>query len=213
MRAADLRLYLVLDPDQSARSGGLIETALAAVRGGVTMIQLRAPRWKKREFVEAARALRSALMPFSVPLLIDDHADVALVAGADGLHIGQDDLSVEDARRLLGPDRIIGLSAGSPEELRSADPALVDYYGVGPVFATKSKADAGDAIGTDGLAKVVRLAAHPCVAIGGIGAANADQVAATGAAGIAVISAICGQPDPEASARMLLNRFNSGIRL
>ncbi|WP_443743111.1 thiamine phosphate synthase [Sutterella sp.] len=218
MRLPSLTLYVVLDPDLSERSGGLIPTALAAVRGGASILQLRAPAWKKRCFVEAARALKKALAEAPAlpptPLIIDDHADVMLAAGADGLHVGQDDLPVEDARRLIGAQRILGLSAGSLEELGSAPAALVDYYGVGAVYSTQTKKDAGDAIGLGGLRQVVE-AAHawgkPCVAIGGIHLENAADVARTGVDGAAVISAVCGRPDPEAAARALLAQFLAGV--
>ena len=212
MPRLDLSLYLVLDPDQSDRSGGLMGTARAAISGGVTIVQLRAPQWKKRRMTEAARALRELLAPKSIPLIIDDHADVMLASGAEGLHVGQDDLSAEDARRLIGPEKILGLSAGNLKELHGTAPELVDYYGVGPVFATRSKSDAGAAIGIAGLHEVVANAQHPCVAIGGITKENAPEVGAAGADGIAVISAICGQPDVELAARNLLQAFRSGIR-
>ena len=202
----DLSLYLVLDPDQSERSGGLMETARAAVAGGVTIVQLRAPQWKKRRMTEAARALRTLLAPKGIPLIIDDHADVMLASGAEGLHVGQDDLSAEDARSL------IGLSAGNLMELSGTRPDLVDYYGVGPVFSTRSKADAGAAIGIAGLQEVLAEARHPCVAIGGITKENAPQIGAAGADGIAVISALCGQPDVELAARNLLQAYRCGIQ-
>lgn len=218
MRLPSLTLYVVLDPDLSERSDGLIPTALAAVRGGATILQLRAPAWKKRRFVEAARALKTALAEASglpkTPLIIDDHADVMLAADADGLHVGQKDLAVEDARRLIGPERILGLSAGNLEELGSAPAELVDYYGVGAVYSTQTKKDAGAAIGLAGLAQVVEAAhalGRPCVAIGGIHLENAADVARTGVDGAAVISAVCGRPDPQTAARALLTQFLAGV--
>lgn len=211
-RLPALDLYLVLDPVLAERSGGLVKTALEAVAGGASVVQLRAPGMKKRAFVEAARALVLALAPSGVPLIIDDHADVMLASGAQGLHIGQEDLSVADARRQIGPEAILGLSAGSVEELASAPAELVDYYGVGPVFATRSKADAGEAIGLEGLSRVLDAAARPCVAIGGIDAGVAAGVARTGAAGVAVISAVCGRPDVRGAASALLAAFRSGRR-
>lgn len=206
----DLSLYVVLDPDLCGRSGGLVATALEAVAGGAGILQLRAPHMKKRAMVEAARALMTALRPTGVPLVIDDHADVMLAAGADGLHVGQQDLSVEDARRLIGRERILGLSAGSLPELASAPVELVDYYGIGPVFPTASKADAGAAVGPEGLQEIVRAARRPCVAIGGIHAGNAGAVARTGAEGVAVISAVCGRPDVRSAASELLSAFRNG---
>lgn len=212
MPCFDLSLYLVLDPDQSERSGGLIETALAAAAGGVTLMQLRAPEWKKRRMTEAARALKAVLAPRGIPLIIDDHADVMLASGADGLHIGQEDLSAQDARTLIGPGKILGLSAGNLAELHGTPAGLIDYYGVGPIFATRSKTDAGAAIGIEGLRAVLAEARHPCVAIGGITKENAQAIAAAGADGAAVISAICGQPDVELAARNMLAAFRSGIQ-
>ena len=106
----NLALYLVLDPDLCSQSVGIVETALAAVQAGAGIVQLRAPTWKKRRMTECARALKSALTPFHVPLIIDDHADVMLAANADGLHVGQQDLTPADARQLIGSNRILGLS-------------------------------------------------------------------------------------------------------
>ena len=116
VKPLNLTLYLVLDPDLCSQSVGIIETALAAVQAGAGIVQLRAPTWKKRRMTECARALKSALTPFHVPLIIDDHADVMLAANADGLHVGQQDLTPADARQLIGSNRILGLSLGSLED-------------------------------------------------------------------------------------------------
>lgn len=202
-RALDLSLYLVLDPDLCGGEAGMIRTAVEAAAGGASIIQLRTPSWKKRREAECARALLQALRPLGVPLIIDDDADVALAVQADGLHIGQDDLSPEDARRLLGPDKIIGLSVGSISEAEAVPRSLVDYVGIGPVYATQTKKDAGATLGLEALAHLRQLAALPAVAIGGIKASNASEVMASGVDGIAVVSAICGQSDPQASARAL----------
>lgn len=207
----DLRLYLVLDPDLCERSAGIIETALAAAAAGAGIVQLRAPGWKKRRMAECARALKRALVPLGVPLIIDDHADVAAAADADGLHVGQEDLSPEDARSIIGPDRILGLSLGSLSDCSKARWDLIDYAGIGPVFATQTKKDAGAAIGTDSFAAICAAAPCPCVGIGGIDAGNAAQIAAAGGDGIAVISAICGKPDPERASEALLSAFLSGL--
>lgn len=208
--SVDTTLHLVLDPDLCEHSGGLVETALAAVTGGAGILQLRAPNMKKRAMVEAARALMTALAPTGVPLIIDDHADVMLAAHADGLHVGQKDLTAEDARQLIGMEKILGLSAGSLAELHSAPLDLIDYYGVGPVFPTSSKADAGAAMGLAGLSAIIQAAQKPCVAIGGIHTGNAADVARTGVAGVAVISAVCGQPDVRAAAANLIAAFRQG---
>ena len=144
-----------------------------------------------------------------MPLIIDDHADVMLAANADGLHVGQQDLTPADARRLIGSNRILGLSLGSLEDCRPDELALVDYVGIGPTFVTQSKPDAGAAIGLTALQSIAAKAQKPSVAIGGIHINNAAQVGAAGVNGIAVISAICGQPDPYAASVSLLKAFQS----
>lgn len=204
MKNFDLSLYLVLDPDLCGGAEGMLRTTAEAVEGGATIVQLRAPAWKKRVLAACARDLLKILRPRGVPLIINDHADVAAAVGADGLHVGQDDLSPADARRIIGPDMILGLSAGSMAEVRGADPALVDYLGIGPVWATATKKDAGAAVGLDGLAALRAATPLPVVAIGGIGASNAADVMRTGVDGIAVVSAICGQASPRTAAENLL---------
>ena len=114
----------------------MIETARAACAGGATVVQLRAPGWKKRQLVECGRALKTVLAPYHVPLIVDDDADVCLAVNADGLHVGQRDLAPEDARAIIGGDRILGLSVTTLAELTAADTTPIDYFGVGPVFAT-----------------------------------------------------------------------------
>lgn len=192
----DLSLYLVLDPVLCGGFDGMVTTALASAKAGATVVQLRAPGWRKRELVRCARALKKVLTPFSVPLIIDDDADVCLAADADGLHVGQRDLEIHDARAIIGPDRILGLSVSNLNELRSADAAVTDYLGVGPIFATSTKPDAAPAMGYDGLTAVTSATTLPTVAIGGIKAQHTANIIRTGADGIAVVSAICGQPNP-----------------
>lgn len=154
MKTFDLSLYLVLDPDLCGGAEGMLCTTEEALEGGVTIVQLRAPTWKKRALAACARDLLEMLRPRGIPLIINDHADVAAAVGADGLHVGQDDLSSADARRIIGPDMILGLSAGNVDEVRGVDPALVDYLGIGPVWATATKKDAGAAVGLEGLASL-----------------------------------------------------------
>lgn len=204
-----LKLYVILDPVLCGGGRGMVETALAAAAGGATLFQLRTPQWKKRAMAECARELLRALRPLGIPLIIDDHADVAAAVGADGLHVGQADLSPEDARKVIGPQAILGLSVGSLEEAKLAPKLGVDYWGVGPVFTTTSKPDAGEAIGLEGLAGLARAATVPIVAIGGINRTNARSTIECGARGVAVISAVCGQPDPEDAARTLLTVIES----
>ena len=143
----DLSLYLVLDPVLCGGEDGMIETARAACAGGATVVQLRAPGWKKRQLVECGRALKTVLAPYHVPLIVDDDADVCIAVNADGLHVGQRDLTPEDARAIIGGDRILGLSVTTLAELTAADTTPIDYFGVGPVFATPTKTDAEPACG------------------------------------------------------------------
>lgn len=194
-----LTLVAITDDLRDGRDG-LVARAAAAVRGGATMIQLRLKDADARTQVEVARALLTALPP-TVPLIVNDRADVALAAGATGVHVGTDDLPVAAVRRIVPPGFIIGASVGSDAEVAGARGA--DYVGIGPVYATASKADAGAAIGVEEFARLAALCALPAVAIGGIDATNAAPVMAAGAHGVAVIRAIFGASDPEAAARAL----------
>ena len=148
--AIDLSVYLVLDPDLCGGAQGMIETTRAAVHNGATCVQLRAPHWKKRALVECGRELKKVLQGTGVPLIINDHADVCLAVDAEGLHVGQDDLSVQDARAIIGSDRFLGLSVSDVEELAAVDTSFVDHLGIGPIFSTSTKTDAGAALGIPG---------------------------------------------------------------
>ncbi len=200
-RREQLRLHLVTD---SAMCGArnLLDVVAAAVRGGASCVQLREKTLATRAFVERARALKSLLAPIGVPLIINDRLDVALACAADGVHVGQDDMPAEVVRRLM-PQALIGLSIESVEQLRAAEHAPVDYFGIGPVFATTSKDDAADIVGLDGVRAMRTLTRHLLVAIGGIHAGNARQVMAAGADGVAVVSALCAASDPAAAAQAL----------
>jgi thiamine-phosphate pyrophosphorylase len=207
MRKLDLRLYALLDPEHS---GGrdLVELARAVAEGGATLVQLRDKRSETRVMIECARALKAALAPARIPLLINDRVDVALAAYADGVHVGQTDMSVEDARRLLGPDAVIGLSIKTLQQARAAPIELIDYAGVGGVFATGSKDNPDPPIGTDGLAQVAatlrrRATGFPLCAIAGIDAGNAASTIKAGADGVAVISALARTSDPREAASKL----------
>ncbi len=208
-----LSVYLVLDPDLCGGADGMIRTALEAARGGCSIVQLRAPLWKKRAIAECARELVHALAPLHVPLIIDDHADVAFAAGAAGVHVGQKDLSPEDCRRLLGPEAIIGLSVSNAAELEKSRASVLagaaDYLGIGPVAATASKKDAAAPLGIDGFQRLAAVKPCPAVAIGSVKQENAAALRAAGADGVAVISAICGQKDPRTAAQALKAAFLS----
>lgn len=204
MNPALLRFYLVLDPDLCGGAAGMVGTALAAAREGFTMVQLRAPKWKKRALAECGRALLAALKPLRVPLIVDDHLDVALAIGAQGVHVGQKDLSPADCRAIMPQGMILGLSLSNLGEARDPCVRLADYAGIGPVWPTATKKDAAPVLGLDGLARVAAAAPCPCVAIGGVSAERAPEALAAGADGVAVVSAVCGQPDPAAAARRLI---------
>lgn len=212
-RAIDYSLYVVTDSKLCA-GAGLVDTVRAAVAGGAGIVQLRDPDADTRDLVAQARALVAVLRPLGVPLIINDRVDVCLAAGADGVHLGQDDMTARDARRLLGEDLLLGLSVGSAEEYEASksDLDFVDYVGIGPVASTRSKHDAGAAIGASGFGEVRRLIGKPAVAIGGVGLAHVPDLVASGADGIAVISAVCGQPDPEAAARGLFDAVQAARR-
>lgn len=198
----DLTLYLVTDPRLVA-ARGLLATVDAAVKGGATIVQLRDPDAHGRALVEQARALKALLAPLGIPLIINDRVDVAVAADADGVHLGQDDMTPADARAVLGPERILGLSVGNPAEYAASDLGGVDYLGVGPVKATSTKANAGGAIGAAGVAAIRALTRLPLVGIGGLATADVSDVIRAGADGVAVVSAICAASDPEQAARTL----------
>jgi thiamine-phosphate pyrophosphorylase len=207
----DLSLYLVAGTED-AGGRDLMAVVAAAVRGGVSVVQLRDKTATDAAMIAQARVLKGLLAPLGVPLIVNDRLEVALAAGADGLHLGQEDMAPGAARRALGPEAILGVSAGDAAEAKIADPAVVDYVGVGPVYPTGSKADAGDAIGPDGLSALRALLGPPVVAIGGIQAANVAEVMACGVQGVAVVSAICGARDPEGAARALRRRIDAARR-
>lgn len=203
----DLRLNAIVDPE---RAGGhqLADLAAQSVRGGATLVQLRDKRSETRALIEQARAIKQALAAFAVPFVINDRVDVAMAAGAHGVHLGQDDMAVEDARRLLGSSAIIGLSVKSVEEAEVVRLDLLDYVGSGGVYATSSKQQKSVPIGPAGLARVIAVLRRrapdlPICGIAGIDASNAGEVIAVGADGVAVISALSLVPDPQAAARQL----------
>jgi thiamine-phosphate pyrophosphorylase len=198
VKTFDLSLYLVLDPDLCA-GYGLVETTRAAVAGGATIVQLRDKMADTRQMIETGRALQRVLTGSNALLIVNDDVEAAIALNADGLHIGQDDLAAIEARNKIGPDMILGLSVETLELAAAVDPAIVDYAGIGPVFATATKPDHKQPIGLTGLADLVRACPVRSVAIGGLKAEHVGPVLATGAEGLAIVSAICGQPDPQAA--------------
>ena len=203
----DLRLNAIVDPE---RSGGrdLAELARLCAQGGATLIQLRDKHSDTGVMVDKARAIKKALAPFGIAFVVNDRVDVALAAGADGVHVGPDDMAVEDARRLLGPEAIVGLSIKSMAEAEAAPVELIDYVGSGGVYVTLSKEQKKPPIGPQGLARIIgvlkrRKDKMPVCGIAGVDASNAAEVIAAGADGVAVISALSLAPDPAAAARAL----------
>jgi thiamine-phosphate pyrophosphorylase len=199
-----LRLYLVTD-QSLMRGRPLADVVAAAVQGGVSCVQLREKNLGTRDFLAQALLLKKLLAPLRMPLVINDRIDIALACGADGVHLGQSDLPVAEARKLLPPGVFIGWSVESLDQVLQSARLPVDYLGVSPVFATPTKTDIAPAWGLDGLARVRAATRLPLVAIGGIHAGNAGNVLRAGADGLALVSALCAADDPQAAA--------AGIRL
>lgn len=209
----DLRVYAIVDPEVS---GGhdLADLSRQLAAGGVTLVQLRDKLSDTKVMVERARAVKAALG--KVPLLINDRVDVALACGADGVHIGWDDMSPAGARRLLGPDAIIGLTINSPQRADATDLDLIDYAGIGGVYGTTSKSTKNKPIGIEGMAQVIealrrRKPGFQTCGIAGINAGNAAPVIEAGADGVSVISALSLAPDPEKEARELLGVVDAAL--
>lgn len=192
-------LYFVTDRELC---GGrdLADVVLQAIRGGASCVQLREKDISTRFFVEEALRIKKLMAPFRVPLIINDRLDVALAVGAEGIHVGQEDMPYEIARKWMGPKAIIGLSVEEWEDVERAEGLDVDYLGVSPIFATPTKTDTKGPWGMEGLSRIRVFSRHPLVAIGGLNASNAEAAVLAGADGVAVVSAICASPDPYRSA-------------
>lgn len=204
--AFDLSLYVIVGPDATA-GRDVTSVALAAVRGGATMVQLRYKAGAS-EVMQSAREVIEVLRPTGVPVIINDRVDLARSLGAQGVHLGQHDASPAEARQVLGEDAIVGLSITSPGQVENIDTSVVDYLGVGPVFPTGSKPDAAPPMGLELLSRIAGLVRLPVAAIGGVNESNAVGVIRAGADGLAVVSAICSAPDPEAAARALVAKID-----
>ncbi len=209
-RAFDLSVYFIADPAVAGQCD-LAALTRAAVDGGATIVQLRDKTGSTRSFIDRALILRELLRPLGVPLIINDRVDVALAVEADGVHLGQDDMPAAKARRLLGSGFLLGLSVSSPAEAAEADPRIVDYVGLGPVYRTTSKADAKGLLGLDRLRSLRALVPVPVVAISGIDPGNAEGVIRAGADGVAVVSAICAAKDPRHAAAALSAAVKAGL--
>ena len=193
----DYSIYLVTD-DGCLQGRALIDCVREALEGGVTLVQYRAKTASSAEMYAEALQLKALCDSFKVPLIINDRLDIAMAVGAAGVHLGQDDLPCAAARKLLGEDYIIGVSAHNPAEAKAALQSGADYLGCGAVFGTATKADVKK-LGTDGLAAICKAKGLPVVGIGGITADNYREVRAAGADGAAIVSGILAQPDIRAT--------------
>ncbi len=198
------RLYAVTDRAWAAETSALFRQIEAAVRGGAGIVQLREKNLDRAAFLEEAKRFTALCRRLGVVSIINDDAEIALEAGADGVHVGQSDLEAGRARALLGPDRLLGVSAHTAEEARRAQAAGADYLGAGAVFATGTKADAKP-ISRETVRAITEAVDIPVVAIGGVSRENLLELKGLGLKGVAVVSAIFAQRDPEAAARELLS--------
>lgn len=204
------KLHILTDTVLQSRFSHMEITRLA-IAGGADTIQYRQKSGSTREMIEVARNVKQLCSEAGVTFIVNDRLDVAIAAEADGVHLGQDDFPIPMARELLGEGRIIGGSAATLDEGRKCLSEGADYVGFGPVYPTSSKDDAGPVSGIDILKQVVEIIPLPIIAIGGVGAENIPDVMRTGAHGIAVISAVCCQDDPEEATRALYQALNKDI--
>lgn len=204
MKSFDLSLYLVTD--RSLSLGRSLESVVFdAAEGGITMVQLREKDCSTLEFYQQAMLLKECLRPYHIPLIINDRLDIALACDAEGLHIGQSDIPYDIARKLLGKDKIIGLSVECLQDAVDANELDVDYIGISPVFGTPTKTDTAPALGLEGIREIVKISRHPAVGIGGINQTNAADIIEAGADGISVVSAIMSASDPKQAAFQLIS--------
>jgi len=208
-RNSNYSLYLVTDSGLLGDKD-LAKTVEQAIQGGVTVVQVREKNLSSLEFYQVALAIKGVTEKYGVPLIVNDRADIALAVDAAGLHIGQEDLPVVVARKLLGPNKIIGVSAATLEEALLAQDQGADYLGIGAVFPTNTKDDA-DSVSLADLAAIKNKVKIPIVAIGGIHGNNIQAVMNTGVDGVAVVSAIIAAADPKAAARKLLD-IDEGVK-
>lgn len=197
------KLYLVTDDQQDLAT--LEHVVEQGVAGGVTMVQVREKHGDVRAFIERAQRVKAILSGTGVPLIINDRVDVALAVDADGLHLGQSDMPAEIARRLIGEDKILGLSIENEQQLKEAEHFPIDYIGLSAIFATPTKTNTKKHWGVEGLKSALETTKLPIVGIGGINESNISELMATGVHGLALVSAICQADDPKAAAQHLLS--------
>lgn len=205
-----LRLYLIADPDHI--EGDLVGVVEKAVHGGVSTVQLRAKSLTDCQHLALAIELRELCGHYGVPFLVNDRVDIALASGASGVHLGVSDLPIRSARELGGPNFIIGFSPETDAQLLQSARDGAEYLGIGPVYGTATKADAGPALGIEEFARRCRISPLPVVGIGGITTANTASVISAGARGVAVVSAVLRSPDPGAASRSLRDQVEITVR-
>lgn len=206
MKNPDLSLYLVTDKSDDVEK--FLNTIEEAIKGGTTVVQIREKTADTLDFYNLALKVKKITEKYGVPLIINDRLDIALAVDADGVHVGQSDMPCDVTRRLIGQDKILGVSAATIEEAKKAEKDGADYIGTGAVFPTQTKDDA-DSVTKEELEKIVESIDIPVVAIGGINLENAHELKDTGIAGLSVVSAIMSSDDPKKSSEELLNIFNS----
>lgn len=207
----DLSLYLVTDT-RMCGDRGVAATVRMAIAGGVTFVQIRDHDASTRELLDLTRDALAIARPAGVPVVVDDRVDVALAAGADGVHVGQSDLPPIDARRLLGPSAIVGLSVSNLHQVSGAaalPPGTIDYVGVGPFHATDTKPNHPTPLGLNGVRRLLTAATLPSVVIGGVKEDHVADLVAAGTDGVAVVSAICASDDPQASAQEFADQLKA----
>jgi thiamine-phosphate pyrophosphorylase len=207
----DFKLYAITG-EEFHIGRDLVQVMEEAIIGGVDIIQLRDKHSSKKEVLKKAKLLKGLTEKYNIPLIINDHIDVAIAVDADGIHIGQDDLPLLEARKILGENKIIGISTHKIEEAREAEVNGADYIGVGPIFPTKSKVDVVDPVTTKYIEEVVKEINIPFVAIGGIKLHNVDQVLNAGAARICAISEIVGSEDVTKTCQLFIKKIEERMR-
>ena len=206
MKDLDLSLYLVTDKSDDVEK--FLETIEEGIKGGVSVVQIREKTADTLDFYNLALKVKQITKKYNVPLIINDRVDVALAIDADGVHVGQSDMPCDVTRKLVGPDKIVGVSAATIEEAKKAEKDGADYIGSGAVFPTATKDDAPKITKKD-LKEIVDSINIPVVAIGGITLENASELNDTGIAGLSVVSAIMSSENPKKSSEKLLSIFNS----
>ena len=201
------RLYLVTDDQQDLKT--LVHVVKEAVAGGITMVQVREKGNDIQSFIKRAQAVKTILQDTNVALIINDRVDVALAVDADGVHLGQSDMPADIARQLIGPEKLLGLSIETEQQLLEANSLPLDYIGLSAIYSTPTKTDIKKQWGLIGLYGALKKSKFPIVAIGGINQGNLDQIIKTGVDGVALVSAICHAENPKTAAADLLNQIKA----